>query len=459
MGKINALYREESVLKLLVKFSLPIFLSFLVAELYGMVDSVFVAHYVSDNAMASLSVVYPLQRIIIAIGIMLGVGFSTMISRENGKEDLEKVKKSLVSGFYSTFLIMTIVVSFLFAFSREVLLSVGATSDLIDGAIEYFSIIIFGTIFLNGTTYIAQVLLAFGNSKVALNANIIGAIINLVLDYILIVNFNMGIKGAAIATLVSQIFGFTYALKTLLKITKENKIPMKPYINFKIVIASLAIGVSAFIVESVDGVVTAFINSLVSSAGGSNAIAILGISLKVYMFLFIANFAVASAMQPIASYSFGQTNYKRLRSVVAVATLLSFGVQVVSWIGLMIFAPQVVGLFTKNAELNAQTVYAFRIMISAVPISSIYYIAIFYYQALGKVKMSLFMSIFRHILVMVPLTLILLKVFNLGLMGVWISYPVSDVVSGLFSLYLLKGEREELIEKEDDDMEEGILVA
>lgn len=460
MGRINKLYREESVWKLLLRFSFPIMLSYLVAELYGMADSLFVGNFVGDNAIAALSVIYPIQRIFLALGTMLGVGFSTVISRSNGEGDTEKIKKSMVSGLYSTLLIITIFAVFVFVFKERLLILVGATNDLMQGSIEYLNVIIWGTVLLCTTIYISQALLSFGNSKVSLNANLLGAIVNVGLDYLLVVKFNMGLAGAGIATLISQAIGFIYAMAFFVKYAKEYNISLKPNIDMKIVVVSLAVGISAFAVESVDGVVTAVLNSLVGKVGGANAISILGISLKVYMFLFLANFAVASAMQPIVSYSYGQNDYKRLFDVVAKATILSIAVQAVSWLFCMIFAPQLVGMFTTNHILQAQTVTAFRFMILTVPVSAIYYISIFYFQALGRVKMSLFMSLFRHIFVMLPLSILLAKGFNMGLMGVWIAYPISDTVVGLFSLYQLREERKELLgEKEKEDMLGGGLSA
>ncbi|NLM05640.1 MAG: MATE family efflux transporter, partial [Tissierellia bacterium] len=421
-----------------------------IAELYGMADSLFVGNFVSDKALASLSIVYPIQKILIAMGVMFGVGFATQVSKANGSGDEESIKKSLVSGLYSSLLIMLLTVVFLFLFKEKILYSVGATRELIVEAKAYFNFIIIGAIFINTGAFISHVLLSFGNSRVSLFANLIGCVINVILDYILIVKLNYGVTGAGFATMVSQVVAFIYAFSLFRKFTKENKISLKARINIRLVAAAIAIGVSAFAVESVDGVVTAVLNVLASAAGGEKAISILGISLRIYMFLFLANFAVAAAMQPMASYSYGAGNHERLRDVVRKSIFLSTLVQVISLIICMIYARELVSLFTSNQALILETEKAFKYMIIAVPASSVYYISIFYFQALGRVKTSLFLSVFRHIFIMLPLSLILVKVFNMGLLGVWISYPISDIVAGLFSIYLLKGEREDLEEMEEE---------
>lgn len=458
MGRLD-IYKEKSVLKSLIKFSIPIMLSYLVAELYGMADSLFVGNFVSDKALASLSIVYPIQKILIAMGIMFGVGFATVVSRANGRGDEESIKKSLISGLYSSITIMILTVVFLFLTKERILYSVGATKELINEASSYFNFIIIGSIFINTGTFISHVLLSFGNSRVSLFANLIGCVINVFLDYILIVKYNFGVVGAGFATMTSQTIAFMYAFNLFRKFIKEHRISLKPKINLKLVVAAIAIGISAFAVESVDGIVTAVLNVLASSAGGEKAISILGISLRIYMFLFLANFAVAAAMQPMASYSYGAGNHKRLKDVLRKSVLLSTFVQIVSLIICMIFATELVSLFTNNQSLIAETERAFKYMIIAVPVSSVYYIAIFYFQALGRVKTSLFLSLFRHIFIMLPLSLILVKFFNLGLLGVWISYPISDVVAGLFSIYLLKEEREELEEMEEREVTGGIYAA
>lgn len=447
MGRTNTLFAKENIWKLLIRFSVPIMLSFLVSELYGMVDSLFVGNVVGDHALASLSLVSPIQRIIFAVGVMIGTGAATSIARSNGRNDVEGMKKYLVSGFYLTLVVMLLVVAFLIAFGKKILVMTGATGTLLDGSYTYLKAEIIGILFLNLSVYATTVLLTFGDSKASLWANVVGASVNIVLDYIFVVQLRMGIAGAGIATSVSEFACFVYAMVHLHKFNKENKVSMRPSIQWKTVVPIFLIGISAFIVEAEDGVVTGFLNRMVSRAGGEEAVTILGIGLKVYMLLFIANFAVASAMQPIASYSFGSGDYARLREVVKKTRRFSFAVMTVSWGLCMIFAPELVGLFTSTPELIAKTVPVFRIMILTVPITSVYYLSIFYLQSLGKGKESIFMSIFRHFLVMMPVAFVLERFFHMGLMGIWLSYPISDVVSGIYAMVVMKRSADRLEKK------------
>lgn len=454
MGRTNTLFAKENIWKLLIRFSIPIMFSFFVSELYGMVDSLFVGNVVGDHALASLSLVSPIQRIIFAVGVMIGTGAATSIARSNGRNDVEGMKKYLVSGFYLTLVVMLAVVAFLIVFGKKILVMTGATGTLLDGSYTYLKAEIVGILFLNLSVYVTTVLLTFGDSKASLWANVVGASVNIVLDYIFVVQLRMGIAGAGIATSVSEFACFVYAMVHLHKFNRENNVSMRPSIQWKTVVPIFVIGISAFIVEAEDGVVTAFLNRMVSRAGGEEAVTILGIGLKVYMLLFIANFAVASAMQPIASYSFGSGNYARLREVVKKTRLFSFTVMSVSWGLCMIFAPQLVGLFTTTPELVAKTVPVFRIMILTVPITSVYYLSIFYLQSLGKGKESIFMSIFRHFLVMMPVAFVLERFFHMGLMGIWLSYPISDVVSGIYAMVVMKRSANRLEKKVEETKKE-----
>ncbi len=450
MGRTNTLFAKENIWKLLIRFSVPIMLSFFVSELYGMVDSLFVGNVVGDHALASLSLVSPIQRIIFAVGVMIGTGAATSIARSNGRNDVEGMKKYLVSGFYLTLTVMLCVVAFLIVFGKKILVMTGATESLLAGSYTYLKAEIIGIVFLNLSVYATTVLLTFGDSKASLWANVVGASVNIVLDYIFVVVLRMGILGAGIATSVSEFACFVYAMVHLRKFNKENKVSMRPSIQWKTVAPIFVVGLSAFIVEAEDGVVTGFLNRMVSRAGGEEAVMILGIGLKVYMLLFIANFAVASAMQPVASYTYGSGDYVRLREVVKKTRLFSFAVMTFSWALCMIFAPQLVGIFTGTPELIEKTVPVFRIMILTVPITSVYYLSIFYLQSLGKGKESIFMSIFRHFLVMMPVAFVLERYFHMGLMGIWLSYPISDVVSGVHAAIVMKRSESRLEKKAEE---------
>lgn len=444
MGKNNKLFVEEKIGKLLLRFSVPIIISFLLSELYNMVDTLFIGRTIGGQGIGALVLVFPIQRIIIALSVMIAIGTSTAFSRSNGQNNMEKSRKVIRNGFtlsYSIMISLTVIIYFL---SEKILLNLGASAGTLPYAHSYLSIIIFGSTFLSLTIFISNIMVSLGNNKVSIISTSIGAITNIILDYILIVNLKMGVKGAAIATTVSQILGFLYAYYNYSKIKKEYKIPSGFELDKKIIMPIILVGLSAFIIEAEDGILMAVLNHLLLNTVGDNGIIVLGVISKVYMFLFITMFGIASAMQPIAAFNVGAKNYKRLKSVMQKTTKYAFLTSTIMWALAMIFTPQLISIFVKDAEIINESVKAFRIMVAVLPIVSIYYVSIFYFQAMGKAKTSILVSVLKQLIIMLPVSIILVKVFNLGAMGVWLSYPISDILASIGSYILIRNEGLEL---------------
>lgn len=440
MGKSNKLFGEEKIGKLLLKFSIPIIISFLVSELYNMVDTLFVGRNVGGHGIGALVLVFPIQRIIIALSIMIAVGTSTAFSRANGQNNVEQSRKVVRNGFSLSYLLMISITAIIYIFSEKILLGLGASHQTLPYANTYLDIIIFGSTFLSLTTFISNIMISLGNNKVSIISTSIGAIINIILDYILVVEFKMGVKGAAIATTVSQVTGFIYAYYNYSKVKKEFKISSGFELDKKVVMPIILVGLSAFVIEAEDGILMAVLNHLLLNTVGDSGIVVLGVISKVYMFLFITMFGIASAMQPIAAFNVGAKNYRRLKSVMQKTSIYAFLTSAIMWAFAMIFTPQLISIFVKDTEIINESVKAFRIMVAVLPVVSIYYISIFYFQALGKAKTSILLSIFKQLVLMLPISIILVKAFHLGAVGVWLSYPISDILASIASYMLIREE-------------------
>ncbi|OLS03696.1 MATE family efflux transporter [Tissierella creatinophila] len=444
MGKGSKMFGEEKIGKLLIKFSIPIIISFLIAELYNMVDTLFVGRNVGGLAIGALVLVFPIQRLIIALSVMISTGTSTAFSRANGEEDIDKSKEIFQSGFSFCLLIMIGLILIVSLFKEKILVFLGASPNILPLAMEYLEIIIFGSIFLSLTIFISNICITLGNNKVSIISNAIGAGLNIILDYILIVHFKMGIKGAAIATLISQIIGFLYAFYNYLKINKKYNLNTKLNIKKNIITPILLVGLAGFVVEIEDGIVMGVLNNLLAHTSGDTGIIVLGLVSKLYMFLFVTMWGIASAMQPIASFNVGAKNYKRLKTLMKKTTIYAFSTTALLWgIGL-VFTKQLLSFFVKDALLIEEAAKAFRIVISLFPLISIYYVSIFYFQAMGKARTSILISGLRQIIIMIPLSILFVKVFDLGAMGIWISYPISDLLASLASFMLIRNEGLEL---------------
>lgn len=447
---MKAQFNRESLIKTMLKFAFPIMLSYFVSELYGTIDTFMVGKFVGGSEVAAISIVYPIQKILVALGLLATVGTTTALANAIGEGNRENISRILTIGLRFQVLFILAVSLMVFLFKEPLLVLAGATPSLIKDAETYMNSILIGMVFLTTTGFIGTVILSYGESQVALVSNSIGAIINLILDYILITKFSMGVNGAGIATLFSQVVAFLYSVWKFNRVIKNEGIELHAKISWKILMGIISVGVSAFLVESVDGWVGTALNNFVSRISGEKGVLILGISQRIYMYIFLANFAVAAAMQPIASYAYGAKDNELLKSSMTVGNRLAFLVVMISWGLCILFAPQMVGFFTNDRIVINETIRAFRIMISLVPISSIYYISIFYYQSTKKVKLSLFLSVFRHFGVMLPVAIVLTNVLKMGLMGIWLSYPIADFIVGLISYFLLRNEKKKLGKVERD---------
>lgn len=446
MNQNNTMFEKEKIGILLFKLSIPVMITILVSELYNMVDTIFVGNFVDANGIGALAVVFPVQRIIIALSMMIGVGSSTAFSRARGAKDMERAKKIVKNGFTLVLVVMIPITILILSFSQPILQMLGGGDNLIHYAMEYLDIIILGSTFLSLTIFISNIMISLGKSHVSILSTSLGAVLNVIIDYVLVKEMHMGVKGAAIATLVSQIAGFLFAYYHLRKLKKEMGIA--PGFEFKrqIIVAILMVGVSAFIVEAEDGILMAFLNNLLLDYAGDEAIIVLAVITKVYMFLFVTLFGISSGMQPIAAYNVGAKNYKRLLEVLRKTIFFATAATLVIWIFSMIFTPQIMRVFVDDKQIISESVVAFRIMISLFPLVSVYYISIFYFQSLGKAKHSIIMSVLRQLGLMLPISWILVKYFDMKAMGVWFSYPIADAIVMVVSIIMLLSEYKKIKE-------------
>ncbi len=440
----NKIFGEEKIGKLLFRFSIPIIFAYLISELYSMVDTIFVGREVGASGIAALVLVFPVQRIIYAIGSMISVGTSTTFSRSVGEKDEKSARDVLMTGFTLSYLTMIIITILGLIFNDNILKILGASEAILPLAKQYLTFILLSGVFLSMSLYIANIMYSVGNSMVAVKGTVIGAIINIIVNIILVTNLDMGVKGAGISTLLSQVACFIYSYYHYRKIQGEFKVKIGFKLDKTITQSILLVGMSALIIDADDGFLAAVLNNLLGSSIGDAGIVVLGVVSKVYMFLFIGMIGVAVAMQPIAAYNIGAKNFRRLKEIMRKTTIYASGTSFVIWMIMMVFAPQLIGLFIKEKEVITESVKAFRIMIAVFPVISVYYVSIYYFQAMGKASISLILSALRQIILMIPLSIILVRVFNLGALGVWLTYPIADLIASATSYVLIRNEGIEL---------------
>ncbi|WP_352419364.1 MATE family efflux transporter [Proteiniborus sp.] len=450
MGLDDNAFSKEKVSKLLFKFSIPAIVSLLVAELYNMVDTIFVGREIGGNAIAALVVVFPIQRIIAAVGMLLAIGTSTSVARSNGEKDYDSLKMYIKNSLSLVIVMIFTLITIIFIFREKILMFLGASNTVIPLANDYLSIIIVGSVFQCYTVVIGYILMSLGNRRVLLTSNFIGAITNIIVDYVLVVLLDFGVKGAAIATVASQILAFTYMLYHFIKANKVLKLKIRFSINKETARSIIMIGFAAFIIEAEDGFALAVLNNLLLNNVGDIGVVISGVISKLSMFLFITILGISAAMQPIAAYNAGAGQYDRLRKVVRESIIVALITSAVLWVGVLIFAKQIISIFVKDNYIINESVKAFRIMISVFPIISMYYVSIYYFQAIGKAKSSFLLSIYRQIILFIPISVLLVGVLKLGAIGAWISYPISDIISALTSYFLIRRERVRINKKVEE---------
>lgn len=456
MGLDDNAFSKEKVSKLLFKFSIPAILSLLVAELYNMVDTIFVGREIGGNAIAALVVVFPIQRIVVAVAMLLAIGTSTSVAKSNGEKDYDSLRLYIKNALSLVILFMTILILAIFLFKENILGFLGASSTVLPYANDYLSIIIIGAIFQCFTLVIGYFLMSLGNRKVLLLSNIIGALTNVIVDYILVVSLGFGVKGAAIATVASQILAFIYMGYHFKKTNKTLKIKLGFSIDKKTAKAIILIGFAAFIIEAEDGLALAVLNNLLLNNVGDVGVIVSGVISKVFMFMFITIIGISSAMQPIAAYNAGAGQYERLKKVVRESIIVAFITSVILWAGALIFAKQIISIFIRDPNIIKESVKAFRIMISVFPIISLYYVSIYYFQAIGKARTSFLLSIYRQIILFIPLSILFVGVFKLGSIGAWISYPISDVISSVTSYFLVRKEGARITKKVEEKKKKNL---
>lgn len=443
--KINFL--TEDIGKLLLKFSIPAILSLFVAEMYNMVDSVFLGQVIGPLGIGALTIAFPVQRLFLAIAMLVSIGTSSAVGRSCGENDYSKVKKIIPNAFIVLTLIIVFLAVGIYIFRDSLIIKLGSSENIFPYAKAYISIILIGSLFQGLMFLMSYILTAFGNTKVLLSSISIGAACNVFMNYLLVVKFNFGVEGAAIATVASQIFAFAYALMKFIETKKQMNLTFESKFDISIAKGIVLVGFSTFIVEISDAILSVVLNKVLVNIGGDTAIVAVGLISRVSMILFITVIGISSALQPIAAYNYGAENYHRVKEIVKLSIKSVTITSIFLWALTMIFAKDIIGVFVNDQAIINYTVAAFRIVISVFPCVGVYFIAIYYYQAMGMAKSSLLLSVFREILVLIPLLHIMVYGFNLGVLGAWAAYPAADIISFIVAIVYIKCNRAEMEEE------------
>lgn len=428
----------EKVGTLLKRYAIPGIIAMTASSLYNMVDSIFIGHIpeVGAYAISGLAITFPIMNLSAAIGTLVGVGASTMISMLLGQRNYGTANKVLANVMTLNTIFGLVFGLGVLAFLDPVLMFFGASETTLPYARDYMTYILLGNVVTHLYLGLNSLIRASGNPKTAMGLTLFTVISNTILDPIFIFTFGMGIKGAAIATILCQMMALAY---TLYFFSDKKRI-----IHFKrgaygwdrkIAKASLSIGMGPFLMNFASCIVSLFINQQLKTHGGDLAIGAYGIANRITFFFLMICMGFNQGMQPIASYNWGARQYSRVRKVFWLTTGCVTVVTVVCFLVSYLFPHVAVRLFTEDPKLEEHAIYGLKIMNMAIGIISINLVASNLYQNLGMVSKSIFLSLSRQLLILVPLLYLLPLSMNEA--GVWYAFPISDIASCIISLTLI----------------------
>lgn len=435
---INEL-ENEGLRRLLWKYFLPAFAGVVINSLYNVVDRIFIGQGVGALALSGLSTVFPIMLIMMGFGMLVGIGASVRVSINLGQKNIGRAEKVLGNALVLNIIIALMITVFGFLVKGPMLKLFGAGAETVGYANEYLNIILFGTIFNIVGFSLNNIIRSEGNARVAMFSMFISAGLNLILDPVFIFGLDMGVKGAAIATIISQ---FVLAIWVINHFLKKRSVIKLRLANFKldpkIAWYIFTVGFAPFSLQVSSSFVQGTFNTQLISYGGDIAPGALGIINSVAMLSTMTVIAITMAAQPIIGFNYGAKNYRRVKKIMFMGIIGGTVVSLGGFLLCQIFPAALVKLFnSSSAELLTMTVHGMRIFMAAYIVVGFQIVATNYFQATSKAGIAAFLSLTRQVLILIPLLIILPNYF--GLDGVWLAAPVADVTAALIcSVFLIR---------------------
>ena len=430
LGKkpIPALLREQAI---------PASIGMLVMSIYGLIDAIFVGKWVGSLGIAAITVVMPITFLIASIGMAIGVGGASMISRALGSEDEEKAMVTFANQTTLTIILAFIIISLGAIYQDYFLILFGARGAILEPSKEYFEIILIGIPFLAWAMMTNNNIRAEGNPKVAMFTLVIPAILNIILDPIFIIYFEMGIRGAAWATTISYILSATYTTlfflsgKSLLKIRWKDL-----WLRWSYVKEIFSIGIVTLARQGTVSILAIVLNNSLYNYGGELSVSAYGIVNKVLMFAIFPILGVVQGFLPIAGFNYGAKHPARVKEVIQVAIKYGTCIALLLFISIMLLSKHIVSAFTNDMELIEQSSRAMVIVFFATPLITTQLIGSAYFQAIGKALPALLLTMTKQGFFLIPLLFILPRFFQLD--GIWMAFPIADLCAAIITYWYLR---------------------
>lgn len=426
--------------RLLLKLALPTVAAQLINMLYNIVDRMYIGHIKDVGALAltGVGVCMPLIMIISAFAALVGNGGAPRASIYMGKKDTDTAQKILGNCFSLQIILSIILTIILLIGNKTFLLAFGASENTISYAVNYMNIYAIGTIFVQLTLGMNAFITAQGFAKTGMLSVLIGAVANIVLDPVFIFGMNMGVRGAALATIISQtlscicVLSFLFGKKTFLKIKPENL-----RLHAKIILPCVALGSSLFIMQASESIISVCFNSSLLKYGGDIAVGAMTILTSVMQFAMLPLQGLGQGAQPIMSYNYGAKNNDRVRKTFRLLLKVSFGYSIVLWAIVMLFPQMFAMMFTSDNALLSFTSQALRIYMASMFMFGIQIACQMAFNALGKAKDSIIVAVMRKFILLIPLIYIMPAIFKANQTNaVYMAEPVADFIAVCFTAIL-----------------------
>lgn len=432
--------RTEPLGKLLLKLALPTVVAQLINMLYNIVDRIYIGHIpeVGSTALTGVGVCMPLILIVSAFAALVGYGGAPRASIFMGKKDKESAEKTLGNCFTLQIVISIILTVILLIWNRDLLMAFGASENTIEYGVRYMKIYALGTIFVEITLGMNAFITAQGFAKTGMLSVLIGAVTNIILDPIFIFGFDMDVRGAALATIISQalsciwVVRFLCGKKTFLKIKKRN-LGLTP----KIIMPCLALGIATFIMQASESVISVCFNSSLQKYGGDIAVGAMTILTSVMQFAMLPLQGLGQGAQPIISYNYGAGDAGRVRSTFKLLLKVSLGYSLLLW-GLVMLVPGgFAAMFTSDPQLMEYTGMALRIYMAVMFLMGIQVACQMTFNALGRATESIVVAVMRKFVLLIPLIYIMPQILkNNQTISVYMAEPIADLIAVTFTAIL-----------------------
>ncbi len=440
-------FSQGKLIPMIVRYSVPAAISLLITAIYNIVDRIFVGNFCGTSALAGLSVCFPLSFLMMAVALTCSAGGASLFSLFHGSGETKDMSRSFGNSYLMVVVFELVLTVLLLLLTDPILQLFGVTETCYVYAVEYYRIVALGCIFQGISQVCCDFVRVSGKPVMGMCVTGIGAVTNIILDFLFVVVFDMGVQGAAVATVIGQFcsaaFGsvLIFSGRTLVKITGDIF-----RIRTGLAARIISCGFSFFIAQVAMGLISLVYNGQLGKYGGDTAISVYAVVSSVMTFVIMPASGISQGIQPILGNNYGAGKYHRVMETLGKASVLSVGITCVIWVGVLLFARQLIFLFGGGEEMVAIGVSGLRINFVITPILGFVMLATTFFQSLGKPAPSILITAFRQIIFLIPFIYIL-PVF-LGINGIFWAQPISDAFALVLSLGLTLRERKTLYRME-----------